>query len=402
MPHFQQIRRVVQNRLRFLSGMGIPTLLFLLVALLAWYGFRQSQQREPLATSQHASARFAFTGAPVTTDASTGFVRTDEDHAFVASSDGATMSSVTLPVVDGIHTDTVYFLSPTLGWASIIHESADASCSVGIYKTAGSQAWITLSTITLSFCANPHVEDIVFHDTAHGWMVITTVQGLTTHEGALFTTSDGGHTWNRLPLPYSGHIVFTTDSVGWLVTSKAPGLYTSLYVTRDGGHTWQVEKLPVPAAYTADLSRIGAPIWWTVNDGALAVSYEDTTNFHATLVLYTTGDGGLTWSVAMHYPVDDLAITSIPMQARSGNTAFVAIGKTLYRSIDGGHTWSSMGSINGLDNAQALHFADAEHGWFVSSDTQCVGSKADQTCTTSSNIHRSQDGGHTWETTLLR
>lgn len=386
---------------RQVRNTGLPVLLFMAVAFLSWYGFRSQHHAGPVAI-QTPAAQNVLTGAPVVTDASTGFLRTDEDHAFVSSPNGASMTKVGLPVVNDAHTDYVYFLSPVLGWASVVHATANASCIIGLYKTVDGQTWSASSTISLSFCANPQVQDMVFHDAEHGWMSLSIVQGLTTHEGALFTTSDGGVTWNQLPVPYPGRIVFTTDSVGWLVTGKAPGQDNLLNVTHDGGHTWQPVTLPIPATYNADLARIGVPLWLTVNNGSLAVSYEDTTTFHSTLVLYNTADGGSTWGVAAQFPVSDQAVTSIPLQTQGGSDEYVSIGAALYRSTDGGRTWTLLATIHGLESAQTLHFADAFHGWFASVDTQCTGSKSSQTCATTSSVNRSADGGSSWTTTTLQ
>lgn len=155
--------------------------------------------------------------------------------------------------------------------------------------------------------------------------------------GTMIRTTDGGQTWTKVPLPadlvlpediaeivepgdvllYDIH--FATPERGWAV-----GEFGVIFTTHDGGQTWSAQKSPVETTL-------------------FGVYFSDTNNGFATgieQVLLRTTDGGETWNQV------DVAgregfVLGLYDVAVQGNIGW-AIGDSglLLRTTDGGATWS--------------------------------------------------------------
>lgn len=158
--------------------------------------------------------------------------------------------------------------------------------------------------------------------------------------GAVWRTSDGGRTWQRLA---SG--AYTVDAMrmasatsGARLVSPVAGPATLWQRTADGGRTWTTTaQLPWPYAATV------------VGDTAIVL----TTSKGGSALELARGAGGA-WrrvaSVAPTYSPDGVA----PSLAARGCCAALSMAARLYTSHDGGRTWHAVRVAGGLVEGLAL------------------------------------------------
>ncbi len=184
-------------------------------------------------------------------------------------------------------------------------------------------------------------------------------------ESRYLQSDDGGLSWVQVPAPAT----ISLESMAWLDDDRGvAGGYNSVAFTTDGGATWQlgdlepgglVRRVAVPAA-----DRYFAAA--TTGGGAGAGGS-----------LYRSVDGGATWTeVGGGLPVGDYDGWCV-FFAADGQTGFVG-GRVsgdweTYRTIDGGATWSPMTGMAGLFDVHELgggvFVAVAFDGTFRSTDS---------------------------------
>lgn len=185
-----------------------------------------------------------------------------------------------------------------------------------------------------------------FLDTQQGWLITSHSPGMMTVPSDLFASSDGGVTWQLAGhLPFAGGLDFVSPTVGWLAGSQSTTGQGELYKTADGGRSWKPVVLPQPPANGApDDGRDvkSPPTFFSANkqDGYLRAN-----NYF----IDVTSDGGKSWSVrALPSPsgasAGDVTFADAKhgwwwSSERASQTAFRGF---LYRTIDGGATWSSV------------------------------------------------------------
>jgi photosystem II stability/assembly factor-like uncharacterized protein len=88
-------------------------------------------------------------------------------------------------------------------------------------------------------------------DLRHGWVAADVTQTPLSPAGVLFRTTDGGSSWQQLPMPASGPVAFTSPRAGRLVSDGQPGTRPAgqFYVTTDGGRAWHAETVTPRAGY---------------------------------------------------------------------------------------------------------------------------------------------------------
>ncbi len=179
------------------------------------------------------------------------------------------------------------------------------------------------------------------------------------------TTSDGGNNWTNLPVPprseaYSG-VFFLNPSDGWIQTNKTVTGTTQgtivTYRTTDGGHTWTSTSSPAPSWVASGFGGIGGLLFVNVTDGWFT-AFADAAG-QGIVAIYRTRDGGRTWSrisVGNSLGTSGGLPASTPHAlpplgggltvALSPSVAFAAGAPygmptplDLYRTVDGGATW---------------------------------------------------------------
>jgi len=251
------------------------------------------------------------------------------------------------------------------------------------------------------------VNGAFFADRLNGWIDSgSPMTGL--GSDFLYATTDGGKIWKLVgPLPKSApmswgygvgmyHVTFNRNSDGsfrgWYLGN---GL---LFTTTDGGRSWQPVVINAPAPLSGWTVTPYQP-WINGRAGVLPMAYRDPSGpDNATanqIYFFVTHDGGATWGEPRNTPVgfapvgDDLSITILDSQriwltsqSLSGGDK-VQTGPAVARTVDGGIRWTV---THQTWRILQMTFRDATHGFAldVTGDHNVNG------------ILSTADGGATW------
>ena len=173
-------------------------------------------------------------------------------------------------------------------------------------------------------------------------------------------SDDGGATWRSARSGLPG-----TDIHGFAASSREPNTFyayvvgSGLHRSADAGATWT--RLPGAPASTHSLAVAGA----ASGDVLLAVTAEG---------LRRSADGGRSWQ-----PVPDVAASYI---SAVGGSVYAAAGSSVLISTDAGATWQRKGFPPGRAALIAPAPSRPETVYVVTDGFE---------------VHRSRDGGSTWE-----
>jgi photosystem II stability/assembly factor-like uncharacterized protein len=185
----------------------------------------------------------------------------------------------------------------------------------------------------------------------------------------VYKTTDGGDTWTNTGLKgtkYVSRIVIDPRDHNHVVVAALGDVFSDspqrgIYVTNDGGKTWKQTLYVGPESGASDLamdvanpSALYAGIWkfqrrpWTFVSGGA----EDG--------LYKSTDGGETWTKLEGHglPQGAMGRIGIAVAPSNGNRVYAVIESKegiLWRSDDGGANWT-MVSDNSLVDARAFYF----------------------------------------------
>lgn len=252
--------------------------------------------------------------------------------------------------------------------------------------------WTDVTPDRLLGSAKESVEDAVFVDRDHGWLVVRNVDDLASwilrttdggrswattsyrgefslHAGTslklatvgpdrawaiyivppaggnpyVSRTTDGGRTWSgvtddtREPTPVGYSMRFTDASHGFSADDFGFGS-RGLFATADGGRTWVSRTVPLPAGVTHDQTSYGLPRFFG-HRGVVAVGIVQPEQYrpaHTRVAFYRSDDAGGTWRFA--------SMTDVPVA--TGVQAVVA-GPDLWWAADGSGTGFSVTTDGG-------------------------------------------------------
>lgn len=293
----------------------------------------------------------------------------DTNTLYLASGDGeANMDNPSIGVLksrDGGHTWSATGLSFTLttglNYISRIemnpvnHLSMIVASSNGIYQTMDSGATWSLRT-------TGNFRDVKYMPGSGAICYATTSTDY-------YRSADSGSTWTVISYP--GSVSQCTDRISIGVSPAAPGNvyllaggpagsctggFVGLYASNDTGRTFYTKSTtPNILGYDPAGADNFSQSWYTL---AFGVSPLDTLIMYAGgAYIWTTADGGLTWSSSQGYGLTHPDIHELK---------FTADGATLYSGTDGGVYHMTMGSgtwdyiSNGLQNTQIYRIAVSE------------------------------------------
>ncbi len=272
---------------------------------------------------------------------------------------------------------------PSLIVTSVEVDASGLMAAVGTHstvfvRTAQDTAW---TAVTSAMSSDPVLGVAPLNGVAFATDSIAIIPNHLFGNGGYLRTTDGGATWNYDYRIASGAFLvptFITSSFGYTITDDH-----SLFVTTDAGTSWKprMSTERPPAILTYDAQFIDSSIGFSVAD-----------NF-----VYRSSDGGATWTGVQ---IDSaIAISRINVVgpdviliaaiAQSADTA-VPTSSRVYRSTDGGATWSTIFVRNGMGSVRSVKFLDSTTG-FVAHGTpmRVPGARA--------AIFQTTDGGNTWD-----
>lgn len=215
---------------------------------------------------------------------------------------------------------------------------------------------------------------------------IVALLGTARHAAAgatIATSSDSGISWivNSVPRPLlsgpiSSHASMLT-SVAW---DGIPGELPVTAVTSDDlGVTWQARDIPPPEGFAPE-DRSGIAVDQSDSGSGSLVGAIFESSERSVLALAAIGAPG--HEQTMPRPVTDIGAVSI-----AGSTVIVAVAGQLWRSRDGGATWSAT-SIELPGTVDGAEFRSETQGWVELS----AGDRFD--------IAETSDGGGSWSLVL--
>jgi photosystem II stability/assembly factor-like uncharacterized protein len=228
----------------------------------------------------------------------------------------------------------------------------------------------------------------VFVDALHGWVFATdhfpgpdpSSAYIVGSQIALYRTSDGGKTWQRIaagpatpqvnestdndygipPLAAGARIQFVSPSTGWLIgTSAHPTVtyYSWLYVTHDGGSSWQ----PVNLAFPPQAEALWQPTffssqvgWFPVQTNGPAPAYSPGS------MVYRTQDGGQTWTGAS-MPFLEVAYADFIDLEHA--VTIDSSAKDLLTTSDGWQHWTTLPLPTAFGGISQVDFITPQLGW---------------------------------------
>ena len=264
-----------------------------------------------------------------------------------------------------------------------------------VWRTGdGGQSWQASQPLDLSGLAEVYLPDrLLFVDAQNGWLLVHVGVGMNHDYVALYRTTDGGLSWTRLLDPFNDGgiqscqkpgLQFVDAQHGWLpgtCNGVAPGVL--LFNTADGGATWQAVTLSTPegAPGLFDSFEVSCgsydPGFLTDQFGRIAVQCthlgQESPQIDA--LMYTTQDGGQTWSI-LPYPGGKLFF----INEQTG----WALGAQIFTTRDGGVTWSEAPTTGWQAEFDFVSFVNEQAGWaLVRLEAQTV-------------LLQTLDGGQTW------
>ncbi len=238
-------------------------------------------------------------------------------------------------------------------------------------------------------------------DLQHGWLLVHLGAGMSHDYIAIFTTSDGGESWQRMVDPQQdpqlmactkSALVFSTDQIAWLA-GNCPGLMPDLFLYRsaDGGRTWTPVSPPPPSGQSADFFKgnqfaCGITGWvYTASRDLMFLLRCENNNQNLTLSwLYSSYDSGVTWQAySIPVPYGKVSFRNKGEGWLLGAfTSDPAANQELYHSIDSGRSWTPVLPVGWQGTPE---FITSTKGWVAA---QSRGDRA---------LVRTVDGAKTWQ-----
>ncbi len=207
-----------------------------------------------------------------------------------------------------------------------------------------------------------------FIDSNRGWLLVNVDSGMNHEYSNLYTTQDGGASWDRildptgsgLQIAQNTDMLFANENVGW-VTKDAPVVAKGPFIekTTDGGYSWNTLFLPSPENLDFEdpdlYCRTYSLAFTSKQTKLLLLSCKDSKNEQAYQYVYATSDGGENWRYSeLPSPVFELDFIDY-------QTGY-ALGKDIYKTSNGGEDWQKIKTVYWEGQ---FSFVDEENGWAV-------------------------------------
>ncbi len=226
------------------------------------------------------------------------------------------------------------------------------------------------------------------HPTIAGTWLAAEYCGTSPATSAIFKTTDGGNSWNKTTTVTGeiDYIAFNAGSGSYVYASGFVGSSVVFQISTDAGSSWTAATgsgagaIPATLDYAPQYVAFGS----APSDPKTIYLRIETFDNPSLLTFFKTSDGGLNWKLLSNFPSDPQlprAPGTTAVDPANPNLVFAG-AVTLYRSTDGGNSWS---------RADALASATAPHG-----DNHAMIFSPD-----GNTAYESNDGG-VWSTTTFR
>ncbi len=207
-----------------------------------------------------------------------------------------------------------------------------------------------------------------FIDSSRGWLLVNIDAGMNHEYSNLYTTQDGGDSWDRildptgtgLQVASNTELLFANENEGW-VTKDAPVIAKGPFIekTTDGGYSWDTLFLPSPENLDFEdpdlFCKTYSPAFTSKQTRLLLLSCKDSEKEGTTQYVYATSDEGENWRYTeLPSPVSELVFIDY-------QTGY-ALGRDIYKTENGGEDWEKIKTV--YWDGQ-FSFVDEENGWAV-------------------------------------
>ena len=324
-----------------------------------------------------------------------GFWATQGTRLLISADGGTSWRPGTLPspsplavdVLDASHAWAVYPVGATL---TPVTGSPTDVMQLFVFRTSdGGTTW---DATKLTENVADSIVVPAFRDAEHGYILASALRqssGIST----LLATSDGGATWAPAGQGAWLGAEFGTGPDGTLWAGSEPTAGPEqrplLDVSRDGGQHWTDAGLPgLVGAAGARYSLLGPPSFVGMQ-GVVAVL--DESGSGQVVRIFTSADGGRTWTRAADLSRSDVASFAVPLTFAAADPSHWLVGgldgASLRVTSDAGRTWHDVATDGLPAGVTDLLFADATHGAAeVAPDNA---------------LYVTADGGMTWAPALL-
>lgn len=200
--------------------------------------------------------------------------------------------------------------------------------------------------------------------------------GGTTYRRSVFKTTDGGKSWRALDLIGEPVAISPTGPATVYAAAAGLGGASRLLRSADGGRRWQPADSGLPQTF----------LWALAFDPGLPGTVYAAMGERG---IFESSDGGATWralGVSLAYG----EVTAIAVDPRRPQTVYAGTAAGVIKSLDGGRRWRLVnatmgghGRDRGFMQVSAL-LVDPRDSSTVYASTDCTG------------VFRSADGGHSW------
>ncbi len=235
-----------------------------------------------------------------------GWAATNQE-LFWTSDGGAQWKDITPRGKSNEGIASVFFVDASAGWVLLAragHENSRTNVRETFFELASTansgQSW----TVKPLDFPDPEPSRglsgdawVDFVDAQHGWVLVRMNSNTSLSMGVLRSTEDGGKTWKSLGVPAAGPIRFVTQKDGWMEGGPTEEVTHGIYVTRDGGSSWALVSMKAPKeVLPKSYPEYQLPQFVDKDTGFLLVTFSEPNDESPKLALFTTRDGGRTWT----------------------------------------------------------------------------------------------------------
>jgi photosystem II stability/assembly factor-like uncharacterized protein len=228
------------------------------------------------------------------------------------------------------------------------------------------------------------VQELTFVDLRHGFAFAREL--IRGPERALLETRDGGQTWELKSTESFGDIHFASDTDGW--AAQVPNQTAALLHTANGGRTWSEVPVPWPHRGTSGVALAPA----AVRGNTIVALGSDIDGHLSRIFVDVSTDGGRTWSMR-DGPPDTVFSSSEPVALGVTDADHWQLGgvSKLWTTSDGGRTWTQVAELAGVSSITSVAFLTPGVGFVAAR-----GIAVTYLSTEATEVLRTTDGGASW------
>ncbi len=333
-------------------------------------------------------------------NASSGWILLDQ-HLFWTSDAGQTWREISPAIPTDATIQDVKFIDSNHGWVLWTTSNSDGSLNFQLARTADNSKTWTMSSLPLfqagEIASFADKAEMGWLDPQTGWISVKQSSGSNFSIGSLFTTSDGGVSWNRFALPIADKIYFSDPQNGWAIGGPSGG---QIFATSDGGATWT--QLILSTILNDLRTTVYPPFTFNEQGLLVATSFGSENNLN----VYSLGKSEQ-WS----------SIAQVKLDTQPGQLGLSILdSQNFVATIPGTLSIVRMenGKLNVLKNEDglsapivSLDMISLEDGWAKSIDSNCITASlldresASVSCSSTTQLLRTDNGGVTWQVVHL-